>query len=186
MQRSTTAALGLLLVLGVILAALLGHGGRSARDAAEAPPSASASPVASVPPKASAEPEEPAERQATHGGYDTLPDGGAIPTLPDSAPKEVKFGVVLFSYEGAQGAPTGARSRKDALSRATSVLDLARKDFAAAVAKGDRGSTSDAGRIPRGFLEPSIEYVLFTLKKDEIHPEPIDTPRGYWVVRRNQ
>ena len=59
-------------------------------------------------------------------------------------------------------------------------------DFSAAVAKGDHGSTTDAGRIPRGVIEPPIEYVLFMLEKGKVHPEPIDTPRGYWVVRRNE
>jgi hypothetical protein len=53
------------------------------------------------------------------------------------------------------------------------------------VTRGDRGSTANAGRIPRGVLEPAPEYVLFTLPKGEVSPTPVDTPRGYWVVRRN-
>jgi hypothetical protein len=24
------------------------------------------------------------------------------------------------------------------------------------------------------------------LEKGKVHPEPIDTPKGYWVVRRNE
>ena len=64
-------------------------------------------------------------------------------------------------------------------------MDVAKHDFAAAVSKGDRGSTADAGRIPRGVLEPPIEYVLFMLDKGAVHPTLIDTPRGYWIVRRN-
>jgi hypothetical protein len=40
--------------------------------------------------------------------------------------------------------------------------------------------------MPRGVLEPGVEYVLFTLKKGEVYGEPIDTPRGYWILRRSE
>ena len=119
-------------------------------------------------------------------GFDTFPDGGKVPELPASAPNRVGFGVAVFAYRGAQGAPADARSKEDAKKKATETIELAQKDFAAAVAKGDHGSTSDAGRVPRGVIEPPIEYRLFTLEKGKVHPEPIDTPRGYWVVRRNE
>jgi hypothetical protein len=35
-------------------------------------------------------------------------------------------------------------------------------------------------------LEPPIEYLLFTLEKGAMHPEPVDTPRGYWLIRRSR
>jgi parvulin-like peptidyl-prolyl isomerase len=41
----------------------------------------------------------------------------------------------------------------------------------------------DAGTIPRGVLEPTVEYALFTLKPGDVS-DPIDTPRGFWIVRR--
>jgi parvulin-like peptidyl-prolyl isomerase len=126
-----------------------------------------------------------AEAGAT-AGFETLPDGGKVPELPASAPARIGFGAVIFAYQGAQGAPRDARSKEEARKKATEALELAQKDFAAAVAKGDHGSTTDAGRLPRGVIEPPIEYVLFTLEKGKVHPEPIDTPRGYWVVRRNE
>jgi parvulin-like peptidyl-prolyl isomerase len=106
--------------------------------------------------------------------------------LPAGAPTSVSFGVVLFTYQGVQFAPPGARSKEEALEKAKAVVEEATKDFAEAVKKGDRGSTADAGRIPRGVLEPELELVLFTLEKGKVHAEPIDTPRGYWVVRRVQ
>jgi hypothetical protein len=93
---------------------------------------------------------------------------------------------VIFTYQGSQGARGDARSKDDARKRAAETIELAQKDFAAAVAKGDHGSTTDAGRVPRGVLEPPIEYYLFSLEKGKVHPEPIDTPRGYWVLRRNE
>lgn len=113
-----------------------------------------------------------------------MPNGTAVPELPASAPKTVSFGVVLFSYKGAQGAPTDAPPRAQALSRARAVLDEAKTNFHEAVKKGDRGSTEDAGRLPRGVLEPYPEYVLFALPKGAVHAEPVDTPRGYWIIKR--
>ena len=41
----------------------------------------------------------------------------------------------------------------------------------------------NAGRMPRGMLEPAPEFVLFSLPKDGVS-DPVDTPRGYWIVRR--
>jgi hypothetical protein len=110
-------------------------------------------------------------------------EGGA--PLPANAPGSVGFGVVLFSYQGAQYAPPNARSKAEALEKAKGMIEEAKKDFAAAVKKGDHGSTADAGHVPRGVVEPEIEMVLFTLEKGAVHPQPLDTPRGYWIVRRN-
>jgi parvulin-like peptidyl-prolyl isomerase len=106
--------------------------------------------------------------------------------LPPGAPKSVGFGVVLVTYAGVQFAPERARTKNEAKALAAQLLETAKGDFAAAVKKGDRGSTEDAGHIPRGVLEPAIEKALFTLGKGEVHGEPLDTPRGYWIVRRNQ
>jgi parvulin-like peptidyl-prolyl isomerase len=109
-----------------------------------------------------------------------------VPELPASAPARVGFGAVIFTYRGAQNAPSDARSKEEAQKKAIETIELAQKDFAAAVAKGDKGSTTDAGRLPRGVIEPPVEYVLFSLEKGKVHPEPVDTPKGYWVVRRNE
>jgi hypothetical protein len=38
--------------------------------------------------------------------------------------------------------------------------------------------------MKRGILEPFLEYSLFTLDKEQIYPEPLDTPRGFWIVKR--
>jgi parvulin-like peptidyl-prolyl isomerase len=127
----------------------------------------------------------PSADVAPSEGFDTLPDGRKVPELPASAPKRVGFGVVVIGYQGAQAAPQEARSKIDAKRRAESLIVDAKHDFAAAVAKGDRGSTADAGHVPRDVLEPAVEYLLFTLQKGDVCAEPIDTPRGYWIVRRN-
>jgi hypothetical protein len=103
--------------------------------------------------------------------------------LPAGSPKMVRFGVILVQYRGAQAAPTSARSKDDALSLAKNLAEAAKADFRAQVAKGDPGSMEDAGKIPRGVLEPASEYALFTLSPGATSA-PIDTPRGFWIVRR--
>jgi len=190
MQRSTAALLGLGFVAALLGVILLSHSTPKKRPSAAAlKPSASA--IASAAPVASANlaksdagADSDAEAPFTEG-FETFPDGGKVPELPDSAPKDLTFGVIQFSYQGAQFAPSDARSKEQARQKADAALDLAKHDFAAAVAKGDRGSTADAGRIPRGVLEPPIEFVLFMLNKNTVAPDVIDTPRGYWILRRN-
>jgi hypothetical protein len=106
-----------------------------------------------------------------------------IGLLPSGSPKMVRFGVILVQYRGAQGAPAGSRSKDDALSLARSIAEAARGDFKSQVSKGDPGSMEDAGRIPRGVLEPASEYALFTLAAGSVS-DPVDTPRGFWIVKR--
>lgn len=195
MQRTTSVTVGLLFVAALAVAAVLGLRPKREPEHVPAPqssaaPKASAASAPSAAPAGSAlaDPESgaaPAEGAVTEG-FDTFPDGRKVPELPASAPARVGFGAVIFAYQGSQGAPRDARSKEAAKKLAQEVLELAQKDFAAAVAKGDHGSTTDAGRVPRGVIEPPIEYYLFSLEKGKVHPEPIDTPRGYWVVRRNE
>jgi hypothetical protein len=112
-----------------------------------------------------------------------LADGGAVPEIAGESPGSVVFGVVLVQYAGAQGAPPGARAHADAQKLASELAEVARKDFKAAVERGDPGSTTNAGRMYRGVLEPAPAYVLFSLQKDEVS-DPVDTPRGFWVLKR--
>jgi parvulin-like peptidyl-prolyl isomerase len=197
MQRTTSVTVGLLFVAAVAAVAVLGLRPKREPELASAPKasasahtatSASAAPLGSALP-ASGTPDSdggtPGEPTVTEG-FENFPDGGKVPELPASAPARVGFGAVIFQYRGAQNAAGDARTKDEARKKATETIELAQKDFAAAVAKGDKGSTTDAGRLPRGVIEPPIEYVLFTLEKGKVHPEPIDTPRGYWVVRRNE
>jgi hypothetical protein len=113
----------------------------------------------------------------------TLIDGTTAPALAGAAPKSVVFGVILLQYKGAQGAPPNARSRDAALELAKEIAADAKTDFKAALAKGDKGSQENAGRMPRGMLEPAPEFVLFSLPKDGVS-DPVDTPRGFWIVHR--
>lgn len=127
---------------------------------------------------------EPLEEGArVDAGGTHLPSGEPAPGLPAEAPKSVVFGVVLVSYRGAQGALKNARTREEALRLAEELASLAKTDFAAAVGRGDQGSLENAGSLPRGVLEPAPEYVLFSLEKGGVS-EPVDTPRGFWIVKR--
>jgi len=119
-------------------------------------------------------------------GYDTLPDGKKIGELPADAPRSISFGVVLVTYKGAERAPTNARQKSEAMDMAKRLATDAKANFEETVKKGDPGSVADAGSVPRGVLEPVLEFVLFSIKKGEVYSDPIDTPRGYWIVRRNQ
>jgi hypothetical protein len=192
MQRSTAALLGLGFLAALTGVILISHdspkaGPAKAKPTASAEPSAkpSASPSASASASAAASAPEDAGIAPFTEGFETFADGGKVPELPNSAPQQLSFGVVQFTYQGAQFADSSARSKEQSRQKAEATLELAKHDFAAAVSKGDRGSTSDAGRIPRGVLEPPIEYVLFTLDKRTVYPAVIDTPRGFWIIRRN-
>lgn len=127
------------------------------------------------------------DRRVDGGVGAALPDGTPVPALPFTAPREVRFGVVLVSYSGAQPSAGGgkpvARSRADAKALAEKLLATAQQDFHSAVQQGDAGSSDDVGRVRRGVLEPAPEYVLFTLGVDAV-AGPVDTPRGYWIVKR--
>ncbi len=123
-----------------------------------------------------------AEPTASDAGT-TLLDGEAPLALPGDAPKTVTFGVILVMYKGAQGAPTSARTRDEALALAKTLAEEAKADFKATVQKGDKGSMENAGRMPRGMLEPAPESVLFGLAKGAVS-DPVETPRGFWIMQR--
>src|SRR5262249_14376940 len=111
-----------------------------------------------------------------------LEDGGAM-ALPAGAPRQIHLGVVLVTYQGAQGAPATARSKKDAREIVERLAADAGSDFHGAVQRGDNGSTDDVGRIPRGVLEPATEFAVFSLAPGAVS-DVLDTPRGFWIARR--
>jgi hypothetical protein len=185
MQRWTSVAFGLLFVAAIV--GLVVTGRTPEPTLASAAPSASVSaPLPSADPVAvdAAVPTEPSPDSAASSAFSKLPDGGDVPALPNNAPKAVTLGVVLFQYRGAQAAARDAPSRERALEKARELLPLAQKDFDEAVKRGDPGSLGNAGTLPQGVLEPAVEYTVFTLQPGELYPEPLDTPRGFWIVRR--
>jgi hypothetical protein len=128
-----------------------------------------------------------ADLRGDSGAGLTMPDGTPVPPLPFTIPRQIRFGVVLVSYAEAQPSPSGGRSatrsRGEARLLAEKLLPTAQQDFHAAVQQGDSGSADDIGRVKLGIVEPAPEYVLFSLPVDGVGG-PVDTPRGYWIVKR--
>ncbi len=191
-MQKWTAALFAAFLVGAVVLVVAGGGRREtggkppvARDAGldgAAPTAASAAVSDAGAPDAEAPPESAAEEAPGDAGGALL-TGQAPPPLGVDAPKQVSFGVILVTYRGAQGAPPTARPRDQALELAKQLALDAKADFKAAVSKGDKGSSDTMGHIGRGYLEPAPEYVLFSLGKGEVS-EPVDTPRGFWIIRR--
>jgi hypothetical protein len=131
--------------------------------------------------------EEARRYDAGTGPGALLADGTPVPPLPASAPRQVRFGVVLVSYRGAQpsagGGRPATRSKAEAKALAEKLLATAQQDFHVAVEQGDTGSSDDVGQMKPGLLEPAPEYVLFTSAVGAVSG-PVDTPRGYWIVKR--
>ncbi len=185
MQRWTSVLLGFVFAAALVTLAL--KVGAPAREQARPEASASAAEQAPVAPDPAEEDDAEAPQEVTlDTPVEPEPEDAGASALPASAPKSVRIGVILFNYAGAQFAPDGARSKTEALALAKETLEAAKDDFPKAVKKGDHGSTKDAGVIPRGVLEPKLEYAVFTLDKGKVYPEPLDTPRGYWIVIRNE
>lgn len=113
----------------------------------------------------------------------TLGGDGGFADLPSTGGKSVRFGVILLQFAGAQDAPANARTKVAAKALADKLAGEAKTNFHDAVNHGDSGSTDDAGRMHRGVLEPETERVLFGLGTAEVS-EPLETPRGYWIVKR--
>src|SRR5580704_8431536 len=92
-----------------------------------------------------------AEPRPDAGVGAAMPDGTPVPALPFTAPRQVRFGVVLVTYTGAQIGPGGPRpsprSRDEARGLAEKLHAAAEQDFHAAVQQGDAGSSDDVGRV---------------------------------------
>ncbi|MDC3956736.1 peptidylprolyl isomerase [Polyangium jinanense] len=194
-MQKATAFLFAVLVLGAIALVVVprGRGGSPSTETATADAGAPSDAGAATAADGGAEPSdagasgEPGSEVEPAGPVDAggtlLLTGEAPPPLAGEVPKSVVFGVILVQYKGAQGALPNARPREEALTLAKQLAEEAKTDFKAAVAKGDKGSMENAGRLPRGILEPAPEYVLFSLAKGAVS-EVVDTPRGYWIVTR--
>jgi hypothetical protein len=169
-----------LALIGLIVG--LGRIAKIQKSSAHTDPSAAVSASAAnsaEPPPAASEQEPPAAEPSAAPSASV--SAGA---LPANAPNDVVFGAILVTFEGVQGAPSKARSKAAALEMAQRILAAAQTSFEDAVRMGDPGSMANAGTMRRGILEPSVEYALFTLEKGAIYPSPVETPRGYWIMRR--
>ncbi|HMR77135.1 MAG TPA: peptidylprolyl isomerase [Polyangiaceae bacterium] len=182
MQRWSSVVLGLVFAVGMVVLAVSARPKSAAQKAApSAVPEPVEPPAADVPTETHPIPAPELEPAPAEDAEEP-----SATKLPPGAPKAVRFGVILVTYRGAQFAKGDARSKKEAQELAAQLAGEAQEDFEKAVKKGDKGSVLNAGRIPRGVLEPSIEQVLFTLEKGKVHDQPLDTPRGFWIVKRTE
>lgn len=186
MQRAAPITFIALLLASITY--VLAHAARQEGHAARPIATTAATPTAAPSSTASAPPKE-ADAGVTPppvGDLETVLRGGAVPPLPNGAPTTVGLAIILFTHEQAQFAGKQARPKREAFRLAKELLPEAVENFAEAVKKGDPGSTTDAGKVPRGVLEPALQYVVYTLEKGQVFPEPLDTPRGFWIVKRTR
>ncbi len=139
--------------------------------------------AADTSPEEASAPEAGSGSEPADAGLALVPDLPTIGLALDSGARSVRVGVVLVQFAGAQGAGPTARPRAAALEQALRLAQEAKADFHQAVTHGDPGSADDIGRIGRGILEPAVEVVVFNIPSGTTS-EPIETPRGYWIVKR--
>ena len=124
------------------------------------------------------------------GAGATMLDGTPVPPLPLTRPRQVRFGVVLVSYAGAQPSAAGGSRPADALARPT------RCALAAEAPARPRSRTSTP-RCSRATAARPTTWVASSWASSSRRPStcssrwastavggPVDTPRGYWIVKR--
>jgi len=179
-QRTASILVGALVVGVIAWIAVSMPTAKTPRIEDASAPTPTETDAASPPSTPDAAPEVTLDASLDLGTDSILLDAGV---MPKGAPRSVRLGVVLIQFEGAEGASSAARSKKDALIEAQRLLDEARIDFKKAVHGGDSGSSDDIGRIPRGVLDPRTEIAVFSLGAGDVS-DILETPRGYWIVKR--
>lgn len=112
----------------------------------------------------------------------------------EAPPTTVAAQHILIAYKGAKNAPKGVtRSKADAKKRADEVDAKAKApgaDFSALVAeysddpaKGERQGS--VGKFTREKMDKAFSDAAFALKVDEVS-DPVETPFGFHVIKRNQ
>ncbi len=102
--------------------------------------------------------------------------------------------IIVVSYRGATAANSSiTRTKPEAKTRATKLLQDAQRGDFAEIAKRDSDAPSSA---PRGGvmgtfaradwpdLHAALEQPIFKLREGQIAPAPIDAPYGYVILRR--
>jgi peptidyl-prolyl cis-trans isomerase SurA len=118
----------------------------------------------------------------------------ALPVTAAPSGEEACGQIIVVSYQGATAAaPAITRSKAEAKARAQSLLERARHEDFAALAKSDSDAPSSA---PRGGVMgtfsradwPAIHAALlpeiFRLREGQIAKKPIEAPYGFVILRR--
>jgi peptidyl-prolyl cis-trans isomerase NIMA-interacting 1 len=119
------------------------------------------------------------------------PPPAASPATP---PEQIAAQHVLVAWKGAQNAPASIkRTKADAKKRADEVAAKAKAsgaDFSALVSEytddeGTKGRQGSLGKFSRSKMTPAFADAAFALGVDQVS-EPVETPFGYHVIKRNQ
>jgi parvulin-like peptidyl-prolyl isomerase len=112
---------------------------------------------------------------------------------PTGPPKMLAGSHILIAYKGAMRArPNVTRTKEQALKLAKELTAKAKKapdNFAELAKKHSNGPTGprggDLGAWPEGRMVPAFDTAIKKLKIGEISAEPVETPFGYHVMKRN-
>jgi len=133
------------------------------------------------------------------------PSASAPPVVASSAPPppatsaatppdQIAAQHVLIAWKGAKNAPASiTRSKADAKKRADEVATKAKAagaDFSALVAEytddeGTKGRQGSLGKFAKSKMTPAFADAAFALGVDQVS-DPVETPFGYHVIKRNQ
>lgn len=125
----------------------------------------------------------------------SAPAPSAAPAAtPATPPEQIAAQHVLIAWKGAKNAPASiTRSKADAKKRADEVAAKAKAkgaDFSALVAEytddeGTKGRQGSLGKFAKSKMTPAFADAAFALAVDQVS-DPVETPFGYHVIKRNQ
>ena len=113
---------------------------------------------------------------------------------PSAPPDQIAAHHILVAWKGAKNAPASiTRSKADAKKRADEAAAKAKEkgaDFSALVAQytddeGTKGRQGSLGKFAKSKMTPAFADAAFALAVDQVS-EPVETPFGYHVIKRNQ
>jgi peptidyl-prolyl cis-trans isomerase NIMA-interacting 1 len=149
---------------------------------------------------------KPAERAAPSASAQAAASMSATPPVVASSsppavtaaatpPEQIAAQHVLVAWKGAKNAPASiTRSKADAKKRADEVAAKAKADkavdFSALVAEysddeGTKGRQGSLGKFAKSKMTPAFADAAFALAVDQVS-DPVETPFGYHVIKRNQ
>lgn len=109
-------------------------------------------------------------------------------------PEQIAAQHILIAWKGATNAPASIkRSKVDAKKRADEVAAKAKEkgaDFSALVGEytddeGTKGRQGSLGKFAKSKMSPAFADAAFALAVDQVS-DPVETPFGYHVIKRNQ
>lgn len=151
-------------------------------------------PAANAPAKSAAAPAPKPEAAASQAApTPTVVAAAQAPDKPAEKPEWITAQHVLVAFKGAKNAPaTVKRSKDEAKKRAEEVAKKAKagEDFTALVKEySDDAATIDrlgsVGKFKAEGMVKPFSDVAFALKVDATS-DPVETPFGFHVIKRNQ